>query len=95
MINRQQLNLAQLNSQSLEPVSVDLRELDQTSALPRHDDHLKVLRPLEVARQRESLDWLNTAGCTPLARPGVLTLELTQPRELQFCSRGGDRYSCS
>ena len=27
MINRQQLNLAQLNSQSLEPVRVDLRGL--------------------------------------------------------------------
>ena len=33
-INRQQLNPAQLKSQSLEPVSVDLRGLDQTSALP-------------------------------------------------------------
>ena len=51
MINRQQLNLAQLNSQSLEPVRVDLRGLDQTSALPSHDDQLKALRPLEVARR--------------------------------------------
>ena len=56
MINWQQLNLAQLNSQSLKPVRVDLRELDQNSALPRDDDHFKDLRPLKVARQRESLD---------------------------------------
>ena len=91
MINRQQLNLVQLNSQSLEPVRVDLRGLDQTPALPSHDDQLKALRPLEVARQRQPLDWLNAAGGSPLARPGVLTLQLTQPRQLQLSSGGGDR----
>ena len=37
MINRQQQNLALLNSQSLEPVIVDLHGLDQTSALPSHN----------------------------------------------------------
>ncbi len=71
------LNLAQLNSQSLEPLCVDLRGIDQTSALPSHDDHLKVVLPLEVASQRQSLDWLNAAGGSPLARPVVLSLELT------------------
>ena len=91
MINQQQLNLAQLNSQSLEPVRVDLGGLDQTSAFPSHDDQLKALRPQEVARQRQSLDWLNAAGGSPLVRPGVLTLELTQPRQLQLSSGGGDR----
>ena len=49
MINRQQLNLALLSSQSLEPIRVDLRGLDQTSALPRPDNYLKALRPREVA----------------------------------------------
>ena len=34
MINRQQLTLAQLNSQTLEVVRVDLHGLDQTPALP-------------------------------------------------------------
>ena len=91
MINRQQLNLVQLNSQSLEPVRIDLRGLDQTPALPSHDDQLKALRPLELARQRQPLDWLNAAGGSPLAVPGVLTLQLTQPRELQLSSGGGDR----
>ena len=91
MINRQQLNLVQLNSQSLEPVRVDLRGLDQTPALPSHDDQLKALRPLELARQRQPLDWLNAAGGSPLAVPGVLTLQLTQPRQLQLSSGGGDR----
>ena len=37
MINRQQQNLSLLNSQSLEPVIVDLHGLDQTSALPSHN----------------------------------------------------------
>ncbi len=91
MINRQQLNLVQLNSQSLEPVRVDLRGLDQTPALPSHDDQLKALRPLELARQRQPLDWLNAAGGSPLSGPGVLTLQLTQPRQLQLSSGGGDR----
>ena len=91
MINRQQLNLVQLNSQSLEPVRIDLRGLDQTPALPSHDDQLKALRPLELARQRQPLDWLNAAGGSPLAGPGVLTLQLTQPRQLQLSSGGGDR----
>ena len=91
MINRQELNLAQLNSQCLEPVRVYLRRLDQTSALPSHDAHLKALWPLEVARQREPQDWLNAAGGSPLERPGMLTLEFTQPRELQLSSSGGDR----
>ncbi len=91
MINRQQLNLVQLNSQSLKPVRVDLSGLDPTPALPSHDDQLKALRPLEVARQRQPLDWLNAAGGSPLAVPGVLTLQLTQPRELQLSSGGGDR----
>ena len=91
MINRQQLNLVQLNSQSLEPVRIDLRGLDQTPALPSHDDQLKALRPLELARQRQPLDWLNAAGGSPLAVPGVLTLQLTQPRQLQLSSGGGDR----
>ena len=91
MINRQQLNLVQLNSQSLEPVRIDLRGLDQTPALPSHDDQLKALRPLELARHRQPLDWLNAAGGSPLAGPGVLTLQLTQPRQLQLSSGGGDR----
>ena len=52
MINRQQLNLVQPNSHSLEPVSVDLRGLDQTPGIASHDDQLKTLRTLEVTRLR-------------------------------------------
>ena len=70
---------------------VDLRGLDQTSARRSHDDQPEALRPLEVACQQEPLNWLNAAGGSPLARPCVLTLELTQPRELQLPSGGGDR----
>ena len=90
-INRQQQNLALRNSQSLEPVRADLRGLDQTAVLPGGDSQLKALRPLDQARQRQPLDWLNAAGGSPLSRPGVLTLQLTQPRQLQLSSGGGDR----
>ena len=55
MINRQQLTLAQLNSQSLEPVRLDLRGLDKTLALPSGDNQNKALRPLEVARRWHEL----------------------------------------
>ena len=91
MINRQQQNLALRNSQSLEPVRADLRGLDQTAVLPGGDPQLKALRPLDQARQRQPLDWFNAAGGPPLSRPGVLTLQLTQPRQLQLFSGGGDR----
>ena len=91
MINRQQQNLALRNSQSLEPVRADLSGLDQTTSLPSNDPDLKALRPLDLARQRQPLDWLNAAGGPPLSRPGVLSLKLTQPRQLQLASGGGDR----
>ena len=78
MINQQELNLAQLSSQSLEEVRVGMTGLDQTSALACQEDQLKALRTLELARQREALDWLITADDTALARPAVLTWQLTQ-----------------
>ena len=91
MINRQQQNLALRNSQSLEPVRADLSGLDQTTPLPSNDPDLKALRPLDLARQRQPMDWLNAAGGPPLSRPGVLSLKLTQPRQLELASGGGDR----
>ena len=91
MINRQQQNLALRNSQSLEPVRADLSALDQTTSLPSNDPDLKALRPLDLARQRQPMDWLNAAGGPPLSRPGVLSLKLTQPRQLELASGGGDR----
>ena len=91
MINRQQQNLALRNSQSLEPVRADLSALDQTTSLPSNDPDLKALRPLDLARQRQPMDWLNAGGRPPLSRPGVLSLKLTQPRQLQLASGGGDR----
>ena len=91
MINRQQQNLALRNSQSLEPVRADLSGLDQTTSLPSNDPDLKALRPLDLARQRQPIDWLNAGGGPPLSRPGVLSLKLTQPRQLQVASGGGDR----
>jgi transcriptional regulator with XRE-family HTH domain len=91
MINRQQQNLALRNSQSLEPVRADLSGLDQTTSLPSNDPDLKALRPLDLARQRQPLDWLKAVGGPPLPRPGVLSLKLTQPRQLQLASGGGDR----
>ena len=55
-----------------------------------HDDQLKALRTLKVAREQQTLDWLDVAGGTPLVLPGVLTLELTQARNLQLCSGVSD-----
>ena len=90
-INRQQQNLALRNSQSLEPVRADLGALDQTAALPSGDPQFDNLRPLDRARTRRPQDWLNAVGGLPLSRPGVLTFQLSQPRQLELTSSGGDR----
>ncbi len=90
-INRQQQNLALRNSQSLEPVRADLGALDQTAALPSGDPQFDNLRPLDRARTRRPQDWLNAVGGFPLSRPGVLTFQLSQPRQLELTSGGGDR----
>lgn len=90
-INRQQQNLALRNSQSLEPVRADLAALDQTAALPSGDPQLDTLRPLDRARTRRPQDWLNAVGGLPVSGPGVLTFQLSQPRQLALTSGGGDR----
>ena len=90
-INRQQQNLALRNSQSLEPVRADLAALDQTAALPSGDPQLDTLRPLDRARTRRLQDWLNAVGGLPVSGPGVLTFQLSQPRQLALTSGGGDR----
>lgn len=91
MINRQQQDLAMRNSQSLEPVRADLAALDQTAALPSGDPQLDTLRPLDRARTRRPQDWLNAVGGLPVSGPGVLTFQLSQPRQLALTSGGGDR----
>ena len=60
----------------------DQHGLDETPTPSSHDDQLKALQGLKVARQHQTLDGLNVAGDTPLALPRVLTLELTQPRNI-------------
>ena len=90
-INRQQQNLALRNSQSLEPVRADLAALDQTAALPSGDPQLDTLRPLDRAQTRRPQDWLNAVGGLPVSGPGVLTFQLSQPRQLALTSGGGDR----
>ena len=90
-INRQQQNLALRNSQSLEPLRADLAALDQTAALPSGDPQLDTLRPLDRARTRRPQDWLNAVGGLPVSGPGVLTFQLSQPRQLALTSGGGDR----
>ena len=90
-INRQQQNLALRNSQSLEPVRADLAALDQTAALPSGDPQRDTLRPLDRARTRRPQDWLNAVGGLPVSGPGVLTFQLSQPRQLALTSGGGDR----
>ena len=60
----------------------DQHGLDETPTPSRHDDQLKALQGLKVARQQQTLEWLNVAGDTPLTLPGVLTLELTQARNI-------------
>jgi len=90
-INRQQQNLALRNSQSLEPVRADLAALDQTAALPSGDPQLDTLRPLDRARTRAIRRQRSTSPVAAVSGPGVLTFQLSQPRQLALTSGGGDR----
>ena len=83
MINRQQQDLAMRNSQSLQPVRVDLQGLRQAEAIPSSEPQIRALRPLEQALQRQPQDWLKAAGGVPIAQPGILSLTLTQARQLR------------
>ncbi|MDA0258653.1 MAG: helix-turn-helix transcriptional regulator [Cyanobacteria bacterium] len=91
MINRQQQDLAIRNSQSLEPVRVDLQGLRQAEAIPSSEPQIRALRPLEQALQRQPQDWLKAAGGVPVSQPGILSLTLTQARQLRVSSGGGER----
>ena len=53
MINQPQLNLVQLESWSLKQICVGLLLLDQSPEPPSHDDQLKALQPLRVARKQQ------------------------------------------
>ena len=90
-INRQQQQLAQRNSVSLEPVRAELRAISDPSAAASTDPRIRALRPLEQAQQRTPEQWLRSAGGFPQQSQGVLELTLAQPRQLQLSSRGGDR----
>ena len=90
-INRQQQQLAQRNSLSLEPVRAELRAISDPSAAASTDPRIRALRPLEQAKQRTPEQWLRAAGGFPQQSQGVLELTLAQPRQLQLSSRGGDR----
>ena len=91
MINRQQQDLAMRNSQSLEPVRVDLQGLRQAEAIPSSEPQIRALRPLEQALQRQPQDWFKAAGGVPVAQPGILSLTLTTARQLRVSSGGGER----
>ena len=94
-LNRQQHDLAARNSLTFMPVPADLSSLHQTDAVLVPDDQIQALRPLQQALQRKPLDWLRSSTVVPSSRVGVLTVTLTQPRELQVISGRGDRISLS
>ena len=56
MINQQQLNLVQLEGWSLKQICVSWLGLDESPAPPSHDDQLKALQPLSVARKQQTLN---------------------------------------
>ena len=90
-LNRQQQDLAMRNSQTLEPVKADLRELGKADASTSADPDVAALRPLEQAERRDLLQWLEADGGAANRSSGVLQVILTTPRQLQISSGGGDR----
>ena len=90
MMNRQQLNLAQINSQSLEPIRVDLRGVDRTSTLPRKMISSKPCGrgrwfPRAISGVVERFRWL------ALGKAGSAHVGVFQPRQLQLPSSDCDR----
>ena len=94
-LNRQQHDIAARNSLSFAPVPADLSSLQQPDALRVPEEQLQALRPLQQALERKPLDWLRSSTVAPPSRVGVLSVTLTQPRELELISGGGDRISFS
>ena len=94
-LNRQQHDIAARNSLSFAPVPADLSSLQQTDALRVPEEQLQALRPLQQALERKPLDWLRSSTVAPPSRVGVLSVTLTQPRELELISGGGDRITLS
>ena len=89
-LNRQQQNLAQQNSLSLEPVRADLAQLSRGSASRTDEPIVRGLRPLEQAANRRPIEWLEG---DPPAQIGLLEIKLSTPRQLVVSSRGGDRIN--
>ena len=87
-INRQQQDLAQRNSLSLEPVRADLSAIATAEAA---DTTMPELRPLQRARQRRPQDWLELPNEPRSPSVGILQLELKKPHALELFSGGGDR----
>ena len=94
-LNRQQHDIAARNSLSFAPVPADLSSLHQPDALRVPEEQLQALRPLQQALERKPLDWLRSSTVVTSSRVGVLSVTLTQPRELELISGGDDRISLS
>ena len=85
MINQQKLDIIQLNSQSLKPMRVDLREFEQTLVLPRHDDISKSCgaggdSPTVISELVERCRWhaAGKLGCALVGVDPAKTVEIVQ-----------------
>jgi len=94
-LNRQQHDIAARNSLSFAPVPADLSSLQRPYALRVPEQQIQALRPLQQALERKPMDWLRSSTVVPPSRVGVLSVTLTQPRDLELISGGGDRISLS
>ena len=93
LLNRQQHDLAARNSLTFEPVPADLNSIQKVETLQLPDPQIMALRPLQRALERQPQDWLRDGAMVQPTNTGVLTVELTEPRQLQLHSGGGDRLN--
>jgi transcriptional regulator with XRE-family HTH domain len=91
-LNRQQHELAQSNSLSLQPIPADIADLSRAAG-SSDDPVVAALRPLEQVRSSSAEQWLQAVGSDAQGSIGVLQVILSQPRQLQVSSRGGDRLN--
>ena len=90
-INRQQQDLAQRNSLSLEPVRAEVEAINLGPNVVGFDERIASLRPLEQVQQRTPQQWLELVSGALTQSQGVLEVVLAEPRALQLSSGGGDR----
>ncbi|MFL0777831.1 MAG: helix-turn-helix domain-containing protein [Prochlorococcus sp.] len=86
-LNLQQKRLAELNSQTLVPITANTQSIDNQEGETINDPALVGLRPLQAAKRRSNKQWLYSQLNQQMQSPtGLLEINLSQPKTLKINS---------